>query len=209
MPKTYGLTEAQLKWIALMTMLVDHIGLALIYMGGYYGQMTMLYNICRGIGRISFPIYVFLLVEGYRHTSNAISYLSRLLIFAFISIIPADLAFFDKIYISTYQNIYFTLAITILMFICIDKIMTSSDGKVDKIAPICCSSCVVVIACIISEMLHFDYGWKGPALGIAIWLYHGKVIFYNGQRGRQNKYIFYLFYPAHLIILFLIRTYIL
>ena len=54
------LSGFQLKMIALVTMLTDHIGAI------FYPDMIAL----RVIGRIAFPIYCFLLVQGFLHTSN-------------------------------------------------------------------------------------------------------------------------------------------
>ena len=201
-----SLNGADLKWIATVSMLLDHIGYALIYKGGYINKMLTCYIICWLIGRIAFPIYLFLLVEGYKHTKNIKSYLLRLVVFAFVSEIPADLAFFGKIYTLEYQNIYFTLSIILIMFVGIDKIRELFKNKIISMI---LSGCIIIAACIISEILNFDYGYVGPLLGMIMFLCHDKIKFYNGKRGKQNKYFFYLFYPVHLFILYLIRTYLL
>ena len=78
-----GLSTFQLKWIAIITMLIDHIGAVLFpYELGY-----------RIIGRIAFPIFCFLIVEGFSHTRDVRRYMVRLGIFALISELPYDLAF--------------------------------------------------------------------------------------------------------------------
>ena len=81
-----GLTSFQLKCIAVVTMVIDHIG-AILYPGDL---------IFRYIGRIAFPIFCFLLVEGFFHTHDRIQYMIRLGIFAILSEIPYDLAFRDQ-----------------------------------------------------------------------------------------------------------------
>ena len=79
------LTGTQLKWIALVTMIIDHVGVALLQPG------SSLYWAARLVGRLAFPLYCFLLVEGFCHTRNVGKYLGRLVLFAVISEIPFDM----------------------------------------------------------------------------------------------------------------------
>ncbi|HAQ39725.1 MAG TPA: conjugal transfer protein TraX, partial [Clostridiales bacterium] len=83
-------------------MLIDHSAAILLPNNSFF------YMIGRGIGRLSFPIFCFFLVEGFLHTSNTKKYLLRLGIFALISEIPFDLVFNHTILEIGYQNIYFT-----------------------------------------------------------------------------------------------------
>ena len=78
----------KLKLIAIITMLIDHIAAVLI------PSDTMLWLVMRCIGRLAFPIFVFLLVEGFHHTRDVKKYLLRLGAFALISEVPFDLAFY-------------------------------------------------------------------------------------------------------------------
>ena len=94
-----GLNSFQLKCIAIVTMLIDHIG-AIIFPT----QMGF-----RIIGRFSFPIFCFLLVEGFHHTKDVKKYMIRLGIFALISEIPYDLAFRNVFLEFERQNVFFTL----------------------------------------------------------------------------------------------------
>ena len=93
----FGLNGFVLKWIAMLTMLVDHVGAVLF-------PHLVLFRI---IGRLAFPIYCFLLVEGAVYTSNWRKYLGRLLAFALISEIPFDLAFRGRIFDWSSQNVFF------------------------------------------------------------------------------------------------------
>mgnify|MGYP002581591684 FL=1 len=72
-----------LKILAIITMTIDHIG-AIIYPN---------IDAFRIIGRISFPIFCFLLVEGFKHTHNRFRYFIRLLLFAIITQPIYDYAF--------------------------------------------------------------------------------------------------------------------
>ncbi len=97
------LSGAALKWIAVITMLMDHIGLGLINSLFLYGYCTVetdrwlvnVYYVLRIIGRIAFPIYCYLLVEGFLHTRNVKRYAIKLFLFALLSEIPFDLLFFS------------------------------------------------------------------------------------------------------------------
>lgn len=66
--------------------------------------------IMRAVGRLAFPIFAFLLVEGYRHTSDIRKYFIRLFLFALISEVPFDLASTGQVFDLQKQNIFFTLA---------------------------------------------------------------------------------------------------
>ena len=132
-----GLT---LKILAIISMFVDHVTYVLIppllnggfsdFISGYKViagpfaglDLEAVYQIGRGFGRLSFPIFIFLLAEGFYHTRNRQKYLLRLLIFAFISEIPFDLAFKKTFFYIRYQNVLFTfllagLAITLIEFL--------------------------------------------------------------------------------------------
>ncbi len=89
----------------------------------YYADMIM-----RAIGRISFPIFCFLLIEGFMHTHDVKKYALNLGIFALVSEIPFDLAFAGKPFYLNYQNVFFTLFIGLVMMIFLQKI----DSKAQK-----------------------------------------------------------------------------
>ena len=130
-----GLSGSTLKIIAVVTMLIDHIGAAILArmmmvngLGGidqsdttavmqWYSNNTTLfqvYQVMRSIGRIAFPIFCFLLVEGFEHTHDRKKYALRLGLFALISEIPFDLAFSSEVLEFQYQNVFFTLFIGML-----------------------------------------------------------------------------------------------
>ena len=112
-----GISSAVLKNIAVVTMLIDHIGAVivtrLLIRNGLYeamanqeaytawmgqnGRMYGIYMAMRIIGRFAFPIYCFLLVEGFQKTHNVKKYLGRMFLFALISEVPFDLAFSGKV----------------------------------------------------------------------------------------------------------------
>ncbi|MCI9067722.1 MAG: conjugal transfer protein TraX, partial [Lachnospiraceae bacterium] len=75
-----------LKWIAVVTMFIDHLGIVLSP-----GVSTEVWRTMRIVGRIAFPIFCFLLVEGFYHTRDVKKYLLRLGAFALVSELPFDL----------------------------------------------------------------------------------------------------------------------
>lgn len=90
-------------------MLVDHFAVA-IYANMADYQFDI-YRVMRGIGRIAFPIYCFLLVEGLCHTHDVKRYISRCFLFAVISEVPFDLAVHGAWFIRKEQNCIFYIAI--------------------------------------------------------------------------------------------------
>lgn len=125
-----GITGSTLKIIAMITMLIDHIGATIVLQlvqrnsdnFDAFGNvrmtgMVILYYVLRGIGRLAFPIFIFLLLEGFQYTHNRFLYIGRLLLFAIISEIPFDLAvnlstnsiLKGHVLEFTSQNVFFTL----------------------------------------------------------------------------------------------------
>lgn len=210
-----------LKIIALGTMIIDHYGAI------FHGDV----EIFRIIGRLAFPVYCFLLVEGYFHTSSIKKYAGRLLIFAVISEFPFDLAFYGKIFLF-HQNIFFTLFIGLITMYFLDS------GDRYNIS----RNAVIIISCILSTILFVDYGATGIIYILAFYFTknHDKlkrfkivglvmlainllssvlqqfsllalpiVYFYNRALGPKNKFLqilFYAAYPIHLLIFYIIKT---
>jgi hypothetical protein len=137
-----------LKIIALTTMIIDHYGA--IFQGD-----TMFF---RMIGRLAFPIYCFLLVEGYFHTSDVKKYAKRLFIFALISEVPFDLAFYNKLGF-VHQNIFFTLFIGLAAIYILDN----REGKYNfnKNTVVLIKTAVILISCVLATLLSVDYSAIG------------------------------------------------
>lgn len=235
------LSGSTLKMIAIITMLVDHIGAFLViyttplYNNGneWIANAESWYWVMRQIGRTAFPIFCFLLVEGFLHTKDSFFYLARLMFFAVLSEVPFDLAVSGKIISWKYQNVFLTLFLGLGMLM----ILTAADryrrekmevpsgfNQFDLVQGI-----IVVAAIAVAELMNCDYGGKGILL-IAILFYTrnqrllscvaGYLSFlwepyclpaflliplYSGKRGKQMKYLFYVFYPVHLLVIVVFR----
>ena len=151
------LSNFDLKLIAIITMTIDHIGVV-------FG--TPFYNLLRSVGRLSFPIFAFLLTEGYVHTKSFSKYFLRLLVLAVISEVIYDYVFFDSFIYIDANNIFFTLALGLLTLFLLDKskglIKRYFKDKVDLviILPIT-YLLIIVIMGLMGEFLNFSYGMLG------------------------------------------------
>ena len=253
------MSGSRLKWIAIITMLIDHIGAAIIE---HYIRYTdwavrgmeareLFYNLdllLRSIGRMAFPIFIFLLVEGFFHTRSRLKYLLRLSVFCIISDIPFDLAVVlsnnsirnGTFWTFSYQNVFFTLTLGFLGMMILEKL----HEKIPNILVTVISFAAVAGGLYAAaEFLNTDYGGAGVAAILTAYAFKkyavdtgrlpaqsemiGTVIVlaalcnlneaiaivdtifirqYDGSRGKTiSKWFFYIFYPAHLFILFLIR----
>ena len=109
----HGISGAGLKRVAMICMLLDHTGAVLIVpllqQHSLSHGWTIIYWMLRAVGRISFPVYCFLLVEGFSNTRNIYKYLLRLLAWGLISEVPFDLAFSGQACDWHSQNVLFTL----------------------------------------------------------------------------------------------------
>ena len=219
----FGISAAVLKWIAVLTMVIDHFAVAVYWQMA--GSSYDVYLILRRVGRIAFPIYCFLLVEGFYHTRNVTKYLRNCILFALLSEIPFDMAIFGQVCYPKGQNVYCTLCIGLGALIILDRYRARYETKYVLLRLF-----VIVLAAYMGEVLDVDYHWRGVLFIIMFyyirdmqeWIRNLAVIFafayevtaplavipihfYNGQRGRQLKYLFYAIYPVHLLIFGLIR----
>lgn len=216
--KVFGFSSFQLKVIAMITMVIDHIGLL------FLPECTPL----RVVGRISFPIFAFLIVEGFFHTSNVRKYMGRLLIFALLSEIPFDLMAKGRIVDLTYQNVFFTLLVGLVMIYGMHR---SVNPMMKNIWLVVALAGVMVLRTdysvygivIIYLFYYFRDIRKWACVGLAVSSLFSSMIqtaavlsipfimMYNGKKGpdfvdkKWMKYAFYGFYPIHMIILVMIK----
>ena len=237
----HGLNGNQLKLIAVISMLCDHAAIRLLA----YGLIPALHVagenmaaerwnqafwILRSVGRMAFPIYVFLLTEGFCHTRNRRRYALRLGVFALISEIPFDLLVYGKIWDTHSQNVFFTLFLGVLMLTAVDWIGRNTDAALAQYRQMA----VVVGAALLAWFLRTDYDAAGIMLIAVLFWFRltpdtacraGFVLMaaaefrpiyipglavafflircYNGTRGTwKGKWFFYLVYPVHLLVLY-------
>ena len=108
-------TSMSLHLMAMLFMLCDHL----------WGTIVPGNDWLTCIGRISFPIFAFMIVEGYFHTNNLKKYVLRLLLFAVLSEIPFNLAMGSSIFYPVHQNVLWSFLISIFLIHWNEKMKTS------------------------------------------------------------------------------------
>lgn len=295
-----GISGSTLKLIAIGAMFIDHFAAILLerYLiaNGFVemaesGQLMaqenirffiiyMINMVMRLIGRLGFPIFCFLLIEGFGYTRSKVKYALRLALFALISEIPFDLGFKGQVLEFTYQNVFFTLLLGLLTIWGIDAFMKRlegrAEGKSSLVLQFIGAAVITAAGMAAAELLKTDYAAVGVATIVVMFLVHnnykiwagimipaavvgalqyngiivGLIVLaimlaillfgckkagngrtmtagcgvltgamlveftafatvplvrrYNGKRGLQLKYVFYLFYPVHILLLALI-----
>ena len=246
--KTPDITADGLKMFACIVMLIQTVGIAVIEKGlihlDQYTQESLnqamsqdsrlitlagIGSIMQLIGGMAIPVFAFLLVEGFRNTSDYKKYLLTMIITALVSEIPYDLAICGKVWDLSSQNAMITMCICLILLKCMELFSNSSGfaGSMVRIlimiAAIVWVSifraeyglCMVllvtvfyvfdtknvlktVLGCIISLMYV-----TGPIAFYGIWCYNGE------RKDRINKYVYYAFYPLHLLVLGVIAKFVL
>lgn len=228
-----------LKIVAVISMTIDHFAAAVLefwYLKSeaagmpYADQMYRLYYVMRCIGRLAFPIYCFLLVEGFFHTRSKAKYARNLAIFALVSEIPFDLAFWHARWFTLdYQNVFFTLLFGFLAML----LMQLAWEKIEPLFfRIFTMIAIAIFFLVLAEVCHTDYGGWGVLTVVLMYALRSwrvaagaagctvltlsqpiegwtfcilpLLALYNGKRGKQRKFFFYIYYPAHLLILYLV-----
>lgn len=240
----FGLTGSTLKIIAIISMAIDHFGAAVVYymLSNNYSPfcdidtLQTIYDIMRKVGRLAFPIYCFLIVEGFYYTSNRKKYAIRLGIFALISEIPFDLAFYNSLAYWNHQNVFFTLFVALITITLMDRWKVENLENPTTSAIILANVKrvgVVIVTSVLATVFSMDYYLFGILAIVIMYLTRenrfkqcilGAVFFtweipaslayipvylYNGKRGLKMKYFFYIFYPAHLLIFYFVRVFVL
>lgn len=171
-----------IKIIAMVLMVIDHIGLAIfepIYLtSADYNTVVTFYNlrlIFSAFGRVAFPLFAYQLVNGFFYTKNRKKHVLTLLVFALITEVPFDLFDANEILNFTYQNVLFTLLLGTLMMCALEAVNSSElfNDKDDRAARIL--SCLIQVFIIVffscaAVIIKCDYTAKGIIL-IAILYY--------------------------------------
>ena len=213
------LSGSALKLIGMASMVIDHVAFIFLYDNA---ECSTAYELMRMVGRISYPVFAFLLVEGYFHTNDFGRYAMRLLTFAIISEIPWHLINHDGTH-----NVLFTLLAGLFVLYLIEHWKTKDRDIV----------LLLIFTSLLLTYYRTDYEWRGLLLILLFYLFRkqrvlqtlsgllvmsfygmpgallafGVLNTYNGNRGiihgNHIKYLIYLFYPCHLTVLWLVKAY--
>ncbi len=237
------LSSYWLKRIAILSMLIDHIGgIVLGYNGilrAYMGEdgfvwigedtpflvrhVFQLQQLCDILGRIAFPIFCFLIVQGFLHTRSREKYMLRLGVFALISEVPFDLAHFQRPFSLNLQNVMFTLLIGFAVLYLMEKV--TQRYREDRVKTVALCALTVLCGGGLAYLIRSEYVFLGVGTMALMYLLRGNwmlqllgllplavvspwcllalipLALYSGKRGRGSKYFFYVFYPAHFLAL--------
>lgn len=171
------LSTFTLKIIAILTMTIDHIG-AILGAEGYGGILSYdTYMILRTIGRLAFPIFCYLIVEGYFHTRSAKKYSIRLFVFALISQLPFNLAIKGDISKFYTLNIFFTLLLGLILIWIIDTLikkihLSESKPHQSELLPYIFATIAIFYA--VDNFVPIDYGVYGLLLILVFYFFRAK-----------------------------------
>ena len=157
------LTSFVLHIMAMLFMLMDHL----------WGVGLVNSNILTCIGRLAFPIFAFMIVEGYFYTSNIKKYISRIFTFALISEIPFNLMITRSPYYIFHQNVLWTFLLAILLIHLNEKVKSKS-----KIIRAIILILTLILALILGTISFCDYGYPGILMLLTFYLFRKKT-WYN------------------------------
>lgn len=218
-----GLTNNQLKILAMIAMFMDHFG----------KQICPDVMILQLLGRLAFPIFAYMIAEGCRYTRSRVRYLSLLFGLGALCQLVYFVALGDL-----YQNILLTFSMSVSLIFSIDAFI--KKRSVWRVTIALCVIAFVLFVCVpLPVMLKdrgfdIDYGLFGVLLPVAVYFMPNKpaklcaaavmilpivwgtppykwfsfaallpLALYNGKRGKYKlKYLFYIFYPVHLVLIF-------
>lgn len=204
-------SSSALKIIACITMVIDHVGFL------FFPDQ----EIWRIIGRLSFPLFAFLIAEGYHHTKDVRMYVKRLFLFALISQPPYMLLLHAGGMEIFELNVFFTLLTGLLALIGLSKLRFLY------------SFLLIIATCFVAQFFHFSYGAFGMITIFASYLFLNNrkigiitlslipfvnnlfsnlqwtaifslpfIALYNGKKGFSfPRYFFYWLYPVHIVLL--------
>lgn len=240
--KKYDISSAGLHILAMSFMLLDHMW-ATVVPGNEW--MTC-------VGRLAFPIFAFLIVEGYFYTRNLKKYMLRMLVFALISEIPFNLMYAGRLFYPIHQNVLWAFLISLVLISWNEKLRDVQRWR--RVLRWVVSLLAGFLIGTVTFVDYYGYGimmvlvfyyfrgselWQvaGRFLGLywinwelmgglvyefealgRVWVLHQQglallalvpICLYRGRKGFDAPWfrrLCYLFYPAHMLLLALLRN---
>jgi len=239
--RSFGLSSIALHILAMLMMLCDHLWGTVVHGNEW---MTC-------VGRLAFPIFAFLTVEGFFHTGNLRHYMGRMLIFALVSEIPFNLMLSGSLIYPFRQNVLWSFLISLGLMWINEKAHAKGKWWLNLLT----AAGTLLLGWLLGLLSFADYYHAGVMMTMAFYFFRGKkwwqwtgqllamkyinfymvggmvyefmpfgkevsfpqqgfavfslipIWLYNGQRGTQSKvmkWFNYAFYPAHMLILWLL-----
>lgn len=238
MERKPSLTGFGLKRIAVASMVIDHIGSFLLraMMEPYKIDGMLVVNkdsptalwrlmealeVCEALGSVAFPIFCFLMVEGFLHTRDKLRYGLRMGLFALLSEIPFDLAHFQAPFSLRLQNVMFTLTVGIFTLLAVSR----AEERWREVPGLRWTAVAGLTAAgmALAYLVRGEYVFLGVLSAVLVYLLRDRgklraaglapllvvspwvllavppILLYNGERGGGSKWFFYVFYPVHFL----------
>ena len=158
--KNFELTAAVLQIIAITLMLMDHLWATLL--------PAREWLTCAG--RVAFPIFAFMAVEGYFHTRSFKKYILRMLLFAVLSEIPFDLMYGGTCFYPVHQNVLWTFLLGLLGVWLMEQVR--KKGKTWMYLLVCVL--VVLAGLVLGTLCMVDYYGVGVLTVFVFYFLHGR-----------------------------------
>lgn len=158
--RLFGISSAALHILAMLFMLLDHMW-ATVVPGNEW--MTC-------VGRVAFPIFAFMIVEGFFRTHDLKKYLLRLFIFALLSEIPFNLMYSSQVFYPFHQNVLWTFLIALGVIIGIEKIKRKNKLWLTVL----CAVGLSLLGIILGFAAFTDYNGFGVATVLVFYFFRGK-----------------------------------
>lgn len=162
----FGISSSTLHIIAMVLMFCDHLCMTLLG-----NQMWLHY-----VGRIAYPIFAFMLVEGFRHTSNMKKYLGRMLIFALISEIPFNYMTGGVWLFPTQQNVMFTFLFAMLGMLLVEQTKKIKKPALRYLVFVLVSLLTLILGFIVGIVTMVDYFGGGIVMVLVFYFFEGDRI---------------------------------
>lgn len=234
--KTKGISGSDLKYIAILMMLIDHVAWL------FLPTDTVAAQVMHFFGRITAPVMAYFITEGYHYTKNLKKYIARLAVFAVISHFSYCFCFAGSFFASYTESVIATLLLCLLavhavncekipnayklvIILVLMKLANKCDwgetlilftlafelGRGNQKHQLIAYSAVALMYCspVLMMFLKGNDLWKCNIYKFGLFLPLLLIQLYNGEKGggKMSKWFFYIFYPLHLLILGAISYY--
>ena len=157
---TFEITSAGLHMLAMAFMLSDHM----------WATFGMRWDWMTCIGRIAFPIFAFMAVEGYFYTSNFRRYMLRMLAFALVSEIPFNLMYGGSLFYPVHQNVLWTFLISLACIRMMEAVKAKGQTWVFYVS----SFFIIILGWLLGTVGMVDYYGAGIWVVLTFYFFHGR-----------------------------------
>ena len=158
-PSAWGLNSFVLHLLAMVLMLADHLW-----------AIGVPHDLLTWLGRLAFPLFAFMLVEGYFHTHNLKKYICRLLMTAVITEIPFNLLCSGGLFYPLHQNVIWTFLISLLCIHWIERARHRGKLWLSVLVSVAAS----LLGFLLGTVTMVDYYGYGVLIALAFYFWHGR-----------------------------------